>query len=259
MASKDIDIKQIWINFRDEHSLETKHILMLHYIWLVKFALQSMNIPTNNLLDDEDFTNIGILGLNEAIDRFEIERGVKFESFAIPRIKGMIQDELRKFDWLSRTARKKAHDFQQAGDQLRSTEGRDVSPEEIRKKLNLTYEEYESYLKAASAAKSSQSLSDSTKIHFEDGDEVDILSEIPDPAENNIQNTLENEERILLINNFLKKLPESKRLVITLYYYESLTFKEIGNAINVSESRVCQIHTQVIKDLREKLNRYDNA
>jgi len=82
-------------------------------------------------LTEQDFINIGILGLHEAIERFEPERGVKFESFAIPRIKGIIQDELRRLDWLSRTARKKAYEFVQAGDSLRSKEGREVTPEEI--------------------------------------------------------------------------------------------------------------------------------
>ena len=229
---------------------------MIQYIWLVKYVIQTMNLPTNSILGDSDFVNIGILGLHEAIERYESERGVKFESYAIPRIKGMIQDELRRLDWLSRTARKKAHDFMQAGDELRSKEGREVSIEEIRHKLNISEEEYQSYLEAAAAAKASLYMSETTQAQL---DEDDILEELPDTSQENMLTRMQNEERVDFIAKYLKNLPERKRLVMSLYYYENITFKEIGQVLNVSESRICQIHTQVIHDLREKLEEFDNA
>ncbi len=256
MNNTEVDIFSLWYSFTSDNSSLTKNKLILHYIWLVKYVLQSMNLPSNSILNDDDFVNIGILGLNEAIERFEVNRGVKFESYAIPRIKGTIQDELRRLDWLSRTARKKAHEFIQAGDELRSSEGREVSTEEIRQKLNVSHDEYNSYLTAAAAAKASFAMSEYSQASA-DEDDKDFLDEIPDPDDDNTLVRMENEERLSFITEFLQKLTERKRLVMSLYYYESMTFKEIGQLISVSESRVCQIHTQVVGDLRVKLKEFD--
>ncbi len=251
-------VSALWEEFGRSKSLKVKHKLILNYIWLVKYVLQMLNLPTNSILEEEDFLNIGILGLNESIERFELSRGVKFESYAIPRIKGIIQDELRRLDWLSRTARKKAQDFIQAGDLLRSEEGREVSSEEIRKKLNLSHDEYRSYLAAAAAAKASITLSETTQALL-DNDERNYLDEIPDFSQNSVQSTLENEERVSFLMNYLKKLNIKKRLVVILYYYENLTFKEIGKILDVSESRVCQIHTQVLEDLKVKISDFEHV
>lgn len=228
-------------------------------MWLVKYVVHQTSLPMNSILNDEDFVNIGMIGLHEAIDRFEYQRGVKFESYAILRIKGIIQDELRKLDWLSRTVRKKAHEFLQAKDSLSSEVGREVSPEEIMHKLNVSPEKYQSYLQAAAAAKSSLSITESSQVYInDDEEEVDILNEIPD-EEDNYLTRVEHTERLDFLTNYLTELNEKKRLVMSLYYYENLTFKEIGSVINVSESRICQIHTQVLKDLRDRLKKYDFA
>lgn len=253
------EILSVWQEFAENKELEIKHRLMINYMWLVKYAIQQISLPTNSILSEEDFLSIGILGLNEAIDRYEFERGVKFESYAIPRIRGIIQDELRKLDWLSRTARKKAHDFLQAKDALSSQEGREVSSEEIREKLNVTPEKYQTYLAAAAAAKSSLSLNES-QVYFNDEDEeVDILQELPDIDQETYLSKTESDERIDFLTGYLTKLVEKKRLVMMLYYYENLTFKDIGKLLNISESRVCQIHSQVVADLRIKLREFENA
>jgi len=239
---------------------DAKRRLMVHYMWLVRYTLHTMTLPTNAILNDEDFLHIGILGLSEAIDRFEPERGIKFETFAIPRVRGMVLDELRRLDWLSRTARKKVHELVAAADQLRSETGREVSAEEIRQKLNVTHEEYQTYLSAAAAAVASLSMNESKQSLglSDDGDERDILQEIPDMDAENPLLRMADEERMGFLMNYLQNLPERKRLVITLYYYENLTFKEIGVLLSLTESRICQIHTQVCNDLREKLNVFDN-
>lgn len=257
MAVFDPDILSLWLRYGREHSVRLKHDLIMHYIWLVKYVLQQMHLPTNSILEDADFLNIGILGLHEAIERFEVQRGVKFESYAIPRIKGIIQDELRRLDWLSRTARKKAQDYIHASDSLKMKKGREVSSEEIRKQLDVSPEKYQSYLAAAAAAKASLSLFESRSFH--EDEEANILEEVPDPSQENLLTVLENEERIQFLNSYLQNLNERKRFVMSLYYYETLTFKEIGKLLNVSESRICQIHTQVVNDLRKKLFEFDNA
>jgi RNA polymerase sigma factor for flagellar operon FliA len=259
MTHLDKDIYLVWNRYRKTSAIELKNKLILHYIWLVKYVVQTMNLPNNSILNDEDFMSIGILGLHEAIERFELERGVKFESYAIPRIRGIIQDELRRLDWLSRTARKKAHEFIQASDELRKQTGREVSAEEIRQKLNVTPEEYNTYLSAAAAAKASYTLNEASSQNISDDDERDIIQEVPDNQNVSILEKMESEERINFITNFIRTLNERKKLVMTLYYYENLTFKEIGNMINVSESRVCQIHSQVVQELKEKLLNFDRS
>lgn len=259
MIHLDKDIYLVWNRYRKTSAIELKNKLILHYIWLVKYVVQTMNLPNNSILNDEDFLSIGILGLHEAIERFEVDRGVKFESYAIPRIRGIIQDELRRLDWLSRTARKKAHEFIQATDELRKQTGREVSAEEIRQKLNVTPEEYNSYLSAAAAAKASYTLNEASSQNLSDDDDRDLIQEVPDNQNVSILEKMESEERINFITNFIKTLNERKKLVMTLYYYENLTFKEIGNMINVSESRVCQIHSQVVQELKEKLLNFDRS
>lgn len=257
--SKQKDITELWISFSADRGIDSKHKIITHYIWLVKYVLQQTSLPTNTILNEDDFLSIGILGLNESIERFDPERGVKFETYAIPRIKGIIQDELRKLDWLSRTARKKAHEFIQAKDILRKEEGREVSSEEIMNKLGVTPEKYQTYLAAAAAAKSSLSLNDSQIHGFDDDDETDIIEELPDNDAEDYLSKIENDERINFLTTYLNRLADKKRLVMTLYYYENLTFKEIGQVVNVSESRICQIHTQVVNDLRIRLKEFDNA
>ncbi len=253
-------INLVWESFASNRDESDKHKLMLHYMWLVKYVARQTSLPANTILGDEDFIHIGILGLGEAIDRFDIARGVKFESYAIPRIRGIIQDELRKLDWLSRSTRKKAHTFLQAKDSLSSEVGREVSVEEVMDKLNVAPEKYQSYLQAVADAKSSLSLTEPTQtIINEDNEEYDLINELPDTEQENYLTQIESAERITYLTNYLQKLNEKKRLVMTLYYYENLTFKEIGNVLNVSESRVCQIHTQVLSDLRVKLKEYENA
>jgi RNA polymerase sigma factor for flagellar operon FliA len=262
MSKKNVDMTQEWnklfqSSYEDKEALDK---LVLNYVWLIKYVIQQMHLPGNSFLAEDDFLNFGILGLYESIKRFDPERGVKFESYAIPRIRGIIQDELRKLDWLSRTARKKATEYINASDQLRTEKGSDISPDEIMKKLQVTPEQYHSYLAAAAAAKASLSMNESFSMPLNiDDNDVNLMEEIPDNDQISTLDAITNEEKLDHLVLHLQNLPEKKRLVITLYYYEELTFKEIGKLIDVSESRVCQIHSQVMKDLRKKMKEFQNA
>lgn len=258
--SQNQNIENVWISYEKHQSMELKNKLIMHYIWLVKYVIQKMNLPKNSILNDEDFLSFGILGLNHSIERFEPERGIKFESYAVSRIKGTILDELRRLDWLSRSARKKAQDYLKASDDLQSETGREVTTEEIRKKLNVNEQQYRSYIEAAAIAKASLSMNESSKMtYFEDDEEYNLMDEIPDQDDVSTLDKIVINERVSYLTDFLKQLPEKKRLVITLYYYEELTFKQIGKVLDVSESRICQIHSQVIDNLRNKLKEFDNA
>jgi RNA polymerase sigma factor for flagellar operon FliA len=243
----------------DEHTIaptdESKRRLMMQYIGLVRYVINNLNLADNSVLSDDDFLHIGILGLNEAIERFEASRGIKFETYAVPRIRGMIIDEVRKTDVLSRTARKRAQDYLQASDQLRGDLGREATQEEIRQKLNISPEEYKVYLRAAAEARATLSLNDTPIQTDEDDTPIDQLSNVPSDDTDALEN-IGNEERSVYIARYLQNLPERQRLVMTLYYYESLTLKEIGQMLTITESRVSQIHSAVVTDLRKKLTKY---
>lgn len=258
--------KEAWKDFHGKRSSSAKRAtakrkLMMNYMWLVRYTLHTMNLPSNAILSDEDFLHVGIIGLNDAIERFEPERGIKFETFAMPRVRGTVLDEMRRLDWLSRTARKKAHELVAVSDQLRRETGREVTEEEVRTRLNVSIEEYQTYLSAAAAAVASLSMNESkSSLGLSDeGEERDVLQELPDMDYESPLTRITDEERMNFLLTYLKNLPERKRLVITLYYYENLTFKEIGVLLSLTESRICQIHTQVCNDLRAKLTAFDQS
>ncbi len=247
------DLQEVWNAFLSGDSRSAKHQLMLQYIGLVRYVLHNLSLPPSKVLNDEDFLQIGILGLNDALDRYDKQRGVKFETYAIPRIRGMILDEVRRADWLSRTARKRSQDYLQAADKLRSEYGREASQEEIRTKLNLSTDEYKMYLRAAAAATSFMSMGESNNNELTEDGASDPMENIPDESAENALTRITDEERISYLSNYLEGLQERQRLIMTLYYYKSLTFKEIGQVLKITESRVCQIHTSIIAELRKKL------
>lgn len=258
--NKKVSSEKMWEEYFDTHSEPSRHRLIVSYIGLVKYVIYQMSMPVNSLLEEQDFLNIGVIGLCEAIERYDKDRGVKFESYAVPRIRGKIQDEMRRLDWLSRTARKKATELLEVTDRIRSEKGREVAPHEIIERMGITPQQFQSYLEAAAAAKASISLNDAaTQVITIDDESFDPMMELPDTDYINKLTELENVERIDHITSHLTELKEKKRLVITLYYYEELTFKEIGKILEISESRVCQIHSQVIKELRVKLYEFENA
>ncbi|MCO5251316.1 MAG: FliA/WhiG family RNA polymerase sigma factor [Candidatus Kapabacteria bacterium] len=259
MAEIRTNPNEIWLAYFSERNHHEKSRLISHYIWLIKYAIANMPLPSNTILEDQDFMNFGILGLNNAIERFDPNRGVKFESYAIKRIKGIIQDELRKLDWLTRTTRKKAQDLVKANDKIKSREGREATTNEIISMLNITPEKYKSYLQAAADSKATLNAIENGNLQFnDDDDDRNDIEEVAD-TDTAFYELIEEEERSNYIQLYIKSLKENKRIVLTLYYFENLTFKEIGKVLNISESRVCQIHSQIIKELKEKLIEFDYA
>ncbi|MFN3194572.1 MAG: sigma-70 family RNA polymerase sigma factor [Chlorobiota bacterium] len=250
-------IDSIWLRYNKEKSKETKDDIFKKYSWIVQYVVNKLGVPDNSILDKEDLVNIGIIGLSESIDKFDLSKNVKFESYAITRVRGSIQDELRKLDWLSRTARKKVNDITSIKDKVLKEQGIEISDNEIMSKLGITSEQYNSYLHAMEVSRSNYSFIDSDSNNDEDG--YDIVENITDEDESNQLEDLIQHEKVDILKTFLKQLPDKKRLVIALYYYENLTFKEIGKLIDVTEGRVSQIHSEVIKKLRVKINDYENA
>lgn len=250
-------LEEIWVEFWNIRSSKSKNDLIVHYIWLVRFVLHKMPLPNHTILEDSDFFAIGVLGLNETIERYDPNKGVKFETYAVPRIKGIVQDELRKLDWLSRNTRKRAHEFSNISEELRSEYG-EANTQEIMRKLDVDPATYRKYLQAAAAAKSSLSFNENKNVTIE-GEEYDVLDTVSDNDAKDVIEEIEQKDKVLTLMNNISQLKEKHRLVISLYYYEELTFKEIGQTLNLTESRVCQIHSQCLKELKSKLYNYENA
>ncbi len=253
MNDNQKDIEALWEEYQASYDINIKQQLMLKYTWLVKYAISNMPRPVNSILEDKDYLSVGMIALNDTIEKFEPSRGFKFETYAIKRIKGIIKDELRRIDFLSRGARKKAHEFQQALDSVKNNNEGNISHEEIRQKLNVTPEKFKEYVEVAALAKSAISLNDVTAHTMTIDDETyNLIEEIPDDS-GDFLNDIYEKERKKIIFTYIQKLKENQRIILTLYYFENLTFKEIGKVLNVSESRISQIHSQVLSELKIKL------
>jgi len=246
LQDNDLRVWREYVNTRDP---KLKEELIRRYAPLVKYIVSRMGITLPRGFDEEDLVSAGIMGLLEAIERFNPERNVKFETFASLRIKGAIVDELRKLGWVPRTVHEKLKKLETARLSLMSKLGRDPTDEEVRECLNLSEKEYEKLLEEVRV------LTLFPLDHFielED-EEVPVKEVISDPMQVSIAQALEEEELVGELAQSISELPEKERLVITLYYYEGLTLKEIGEVLGVSEARACQLHSSAILKLRARL------
>ena len=240
----------LWEKYEKKREAKTKEQLIIKYISLVKYVAGRMMISLPPSVELDDLESAGIMGLMDAIDRYNPQYGVKFESYAIPRIKGAILDELRKLDWVPRSVRSKARELERAIYKLESEKGGPVTDEEISKSLNISMEEYFELLKEIST---SSLLSLDETIFNGDGGKASLHEVIEDKgAENPVEEINKGELKEIMIKA-IDGLPEVERLVIALYYYEELTLHEIGQVLQLSESRISQIHTKTILSLKAKL------
>jgi RNA polymerase sigma factor for flagellar operon FliA len=241
-------VDQIWIDFYENKNLLLRDKLMVKYLGLVHYVVNKLfkSMPTS--VDREDLVNIGVIGLSEALDRYDPYFGIKFETYAIPRIKGAIIDELRKQDWIPRSLRSKSNKIKKALEELEQTNRGDVTGHNMANHLGISEEEYnqwQSQLKRTSIV----SL-DKPNPNYDDHN---LYEAIEDTAADNPLESIEDEEMKMLLVKVIKKLPEKARLAITLYYFERLTFKEIGKILNVSESRISQIHSETVDRMKRMI------
>lgn len=240
----------IWEEYQRTRNPKIKEQLIIKYISLVKYVAGRMMISLPPSVELGDLESAGIMGLIDAIDRFDPKFGVKFESYAIPRIKGSILDELRKLDWVPRSIRTKSRELERVIFQLENEVGRPVTDEEISQRMNLTLEEYYTLLKEVGTT-SLLSLDES--IFNEEGGTASLHEVIEDKEVQHPLEEINREELKDLMIKAIDELPEIERLVIALYYYEELTLYEIGQVLQLSESRISQIHTKTILSLKGKL------
>jgi RNA polymerase sigma factor for flagellar operon FliA len=241
---------QVWQSYKSTGNPELRQELTLRYLGLVKYVVRKMIKNYPPAIEEKDLYHIGTLGLVEALERFNLEYGIKFETYAIPRIKGSIIDELRKLDWIPRSLRNKTNMYKEKTVELEQKFGGSFTDTEVSHSLGIGEDDLNNWKKEMSSLNMlslDKPVDDSNSQNLYDMIEVEEDSY----AENNI----EEEEMRKILLEAIKQLPEKTRLAITLYYYERLTFKEIGQLLNVSESRISQIHSETMAKLKKTITK----
>ncbi|HRX25701.1 MAG TPA: FliA/WhiG family RNA polymerase sigma factor, partial [Aminivibrio sp.] len=218
--------------------------IVKRYLPLVKYVTARMAVSPPSGLDYDDLLSFGVFGLLDAIDRFDVSKGFSFQTFAVPRIRGAVLDELRKYDWISRTGREKLQRLGKAMETVLQDRG-SLSDQALMDVLGMDEKEYRETLELSSR---SYIVSLDEVLSLEDGD-VSRDGIIPDDGES-AADLLEDEDETVRVAGALKRLPEREMQVISLYYYEGLTLKEIGKVLGVTESRISQIHGKALAALR---------
>jgi RNA polymerase sigma factor FliA len=244
------DINEMWAQFKASGSEKLRENLILHYSPLVKFVAGRVAAGLPRNVDQNDLASYGIFGLIDAIDKFEPERGFKFETYAINRIKGAILDELRSFDWVPRSVRAKAREIERSIVELEHRLKRSPTDEELAEHMETDVESVQSDLSEISLlgiAALDQTVGS--------GENTTTLKDlVADPTGVSPEAVFQAEETRRLLVDSVNRLPDRERLVVTLYYYEGLTLAEIGEVLGVTESRVCQIHAKTVMSLRNRLS-----
>jgi RNA polymerase sigma factor for flagellar operon FliA len=245
------DTKTLWREYRRTNDPKVRDRLILTYAPLVKYVAGRLGSGLPAHVDDDDLVSYGLLGLIGAIQRFDPERDIKFETYAIARIKGSIIDELRSMDWVPRSVRSRAREIERAIGELESRLGRAPTDEEISAKVGISQEELDESLSEIS--RTSIAALDELWTVSAGGDQIALIDTIEDTQGPNPQSSLAETELKEAIGEAIARLPEREKLVVTLYYYEELTLREIGEVLGVTESRVSQLHTKAILRLKARL------
>lgn len=242
---------KMWKKYKRLKTPQLREEIVKKYLYLVKYVAGRVAIGLPPNVEFNDLVSYGILGLFDAINKYDVSQGNKFETYAVSRIRGSIMDELRKLDWAPRLLRKKAREIEKKCKELEERHGRLASDDEVAHALKISTDELNSIY---SDLNSTTFLSLDEVWQNDDGNKpISRLQTIEDSLVTNQFNYVHQSEVKELLAGAIDDLPEKEKLVIILYYYENLTLREIGEILDVSESRVCQIHTKVITRLRAHL------
>ncbi|MBI4949471.1 MAG: FliA/WhiG family RNA polymerase sigma factor [Deltaproteobacteria bacterium] len=221
----------------------------IHLVKIIAYQV-AVNLPPH--IDVNDLISAGTIGLLESIDRFDPGKGVQFNTYASIRIRGAIMDELRSMDWMTRSMRDKSNQLEKAYGEIERKTGRPAEVEEVAKFLEISTDELHTILSQVSAL-SVLNLEDMGINHYDEG--MDILECIKDPEGKDPMTIVKFNEIKRIIAEAVETLPDKEKLIISLYYYDELTLKEIGKVLDITESRVCQLHSQTMHRLKGKLKK----
>ncbi|MGO8694608.1 MAG: RNA polymerase sigma factor WhiG [Rectinemataceae bacterium] len=243
--------EELWSLYKTKRDPAIRDAFIRQYAPLVKYVAGKVAASMPNTVEFEDLVGFGVFGLLDAIEKFDPDKNVKFKTYAVTRIRGAIFDELRSIDWVPRSVRQKTKEIEEAIVNLEAKFGRPVTDLEIASSLGVSEDDFlKTMLKISST--SVLSLSD-VWYSGDESDKISIGESIESPASMNPDSTVEREEVKRVIVQAINDLPEKEKKVLVLYYYEDLTLKEIGQVLEVTESRVSQLHTKAILRLRAKL------
>jgi RNA polymerase sigma factor for flagellar operon FliA len=222
------------------------------YTPLIRYVVERLSVGLPKNVDHDDLMSAGILGLLDAYDKFDPNKGTKFETYAVWRIKGAVLDQLRALDWASRSVRRKAREVEASTRRLDQRLGRAATDEEVAKEAKMSLADYHRLMDQVRGA---VLLSLDETRSPEEGDSLGLADVIEDPNAPDVLARLEEEETRIVLLDTLNRLPEQERIVVALYYYEHMTLREIGVTLGISESRVSQVHSRAVLRLRSRVRR----
>ena len=245
--------QKLWEEYAKKPSPELREKIILEYAPLVKVVAGRLAMYLGYNVEYDDLVSYGIFGLIDAVDKFDPSKDVKFETYASLRIRGSILDQIRKMDWIPRTVRKRQRDISLAIKDIESKTGRTATDEEIAKHLGISGDEYDSWQSQMKVT----NLVSLDEFIEQGGGDVNIIDDHGMTSRYDMpEEAIEKEELKKMLSEALTMLTEKERRVIELYYYEDLTLKEISNILEVSESRISQLHTRALSKMKGRLGAY---
>ena len=244
--------EDLWRSYKRHRDTRIRDFFVKQYAPLVKYVAGKVAIGMPNNVEFDDLVGFGVFGLFDAIEKFDPDKHVKFKTYAVTRIRGAIFDELRTIDWVPRSVRQKTREVEETIRKLEASVGRAATDEEIAKAMRMNIKDFHNLMLKISGT----SVLSLNEVWYsgEDNDKMSIVESIESPSSLNPDSIVEKEEIKRIIVEAINELPEKEKKVLVLYYYEDLTLKEIGEVLEVTESRISQLHTKAILRLRAKLS-----
>ena len=248
-----VEIMNVWKKYKSTRDGASRQHLIVSYVSLVKIIAGRIGLRSLPGVDFDDLVNYGIIGLIDAIEKFDLEKGIKFETYAASRIRGAILDALRKHDWIPRSTRQKARHLERVYSEVENRLGRAATDSEIASELGIAVDELSRVL--AEVSNTFLMSFDEVAVSSDDEEGQSVVTGVRDRTDKSPEERAVYASSIGTLTKALGSLPEREKLVVSLYYYDELTLKEIGEVLGVTESRVSQLHTKAILRLRGKLSR----
>jgi RNA polymerase sigma factor FliA len=249
-VSQDPQVVELWERYKADGDQRSRERLILQYSPLVKYVAGRVSVGLPASIEHADLVSYGMFGLIDAIEKFDLTKGVKFETYAIARIKGAIIDELRSIDWIPRSVRAKAREVEKALTTLETRLRRTPTEAELAAELGLGLKELRSMLTQVSLT-SLVALDES--LGGEEGDRQALVDTLQDPKAPDPESSYEDTELKAMLGEAIARMSEREKTVVVLYYFEGMTLAQIGEVLGVTESRICQLHTKAVLGLRAKM------
>jgi len=244
--------EELWRLYKKSRDPRIRDFFIKQYAPLVKYVAGKVAIGMPNNVEFDDLVGFGVFGLFDAIEKFDPNKHVKFKTYAVTRIRGSIFDELRSIDWVPRSVRQKTREVEESIRKLEASLGRSATDKEIAREMRIDIKEFQQIMLKISGT----SVLSLNEVWYtgDENDKISIVESIESPSTFNPDTIVEKEEIKRVIVEAINELPEKEKKVLILYYYEDLTLKEIGEVLEVTESRISQLHTKAIMRLRSKLS-----